>query len=494
MLFDLITIIVSITLLILGGIVYFHNKQSASNRFFALYCIANLFLTILDYLSLHSFLNLTLLWIRLVMLFATLIQFSIFFFIHTFPKQEIQMKSKYFYTLTTIALLTIIATLTPYVFTGFEIKNDLALPHPGILMPLFALTTVIFLSLTIYFLIKRYRDAQGIEKLQWKFISLGFAITYLLQISLQYIAVVIFEEVRFIIFGPIFLLPFVVLSTYAILRYRFMDIEITIKKGAIYTASLAIILALLTILSLFMRNVLIKSDINPVYSDILIILIIAIGFPILKKYFDPLFERLLKQSVLVIPQPTTISKNAQREKESIEMFTPQGSRVVERGPLELYDFIDRAIQEIKRNLKTNEVILYLENPKTEEFFPFFPKKYQGPKITKDNILIAYIEQNPQIVVLEEVLYQLKYGSSNKLVLKEFEKALKLLKMELYCPLFAGRYIVGFFLLSKKSNKKLYTTNDIEWLDKLAKIFIKNVLAIWSYLNLIGKTDELYEDV
>lgn len=222
----LLTTITIVSSLALGILVYFRGNKQLNNKVFLFLCLVITLWALVNYFSLHPVFADELFWIRLVLFFAALLMFSFFLFVYIFPQNKIKISKMKFYILTAISVLVSILTLTPYVFTGLETENNEIIPISGFLMPIFGVTIFIFLFLGIYRIFKDYRLSKGIEKLQWKFILFGFFIMLSLLIITQFILTVFFQNTSFINFGPLFTLPFIISSTYAIIKHNLLNIKV----------------------------------------------------------------------------------------------------------------------------------------------------------------------------------------------------------------------------------------------------------------------------
>lgn len=211
---------------VLGLMVYVQNRQNLNNKVFAVLCLTIIFWATANYFSLHPVFLSNLFWIRMVMFFAVLLQFMFFLFVAIFPENKVLLPRRKFFPLIMLAVLTMAAALSKFLYHGVEEKNGEIIPLPGPLMPLFAFTVFLFWGLSAHFIIKKYRRAKDIESIQWRYIFYGFAVTFFLLISSQFLAVIIFRETGLVKFGPIFTLPFIISSAYTIVKHRLFNVKI----------------------------------------------------------------------------------------------------------------------------------------------------------------------------------------------------------------------------------------------------------------------------
>ena len=203
------------------GIVVYFGKKDLSNKVFGFLCFSIVLWTIANYLSLHPVSFTTLFWIRLVMFFAVFLQFMFFLFVHLFPQNKIIMQKTKFTALAVLAFLAMASTLSNLVYSGLEGRGEI-LPVPGPLMPIFVLAIFLFLGLAAFYALKKYYLSKGGERDQWR----GILLMFFLLIMSQFIAVIVFKNSDFIKFGPLFTLPFIVFSAYAIIKHHLLNIRV----------------------------------------------------------------------------------------------------------------------------------------------------------------------------------------------------------------------------------------------------------------------------
>lgn len=214
----------------LGIIVYTENKKNLSNKVFGGLCLALILWAGANYFSLHPVWFSALFWVRLVMFFAVFLQFMFFMFVYLFPQNRILMSKLKFSLLVFLTSATMLAGVSPFLYLNL---NEEAVPVPGPLMPLFAFTIFLFWGLSVFYVVKKYYLSKDIEKTQWRLIMLGFLSMFILLIFSQFLSVIIFKDTGFIKFGPLFTLPFIVLSTYAIIRRQLLNVKVIATESLI---------------------------------------------------------------------------------------------------------------------------------------------------------------------------------------------------------------------------------------------------------------------
>lgn len=111
-------------------------------------------------------------------------------------------------------------------------------PVPGITYPLFLITFILVSSYAHVLLFRFYKKSSGIKRNQIKYVFLGTAITFTGG-STNYF---LWYNINIPPVGNIFASVYVVLTAYAILKHRLMDIRIAITRAGIFIVIFTLIL------------------------------------------------------------------------------------------------------------------------------------------------------------------------------------------------------------------------------------------------------------
>ncbi len=241
-----ILIVISIFNLWLGWRVFRNNRHSATNILFFLFILITIAWSTTNYIA-TRYLNVldtdhSIFWVRLTMLFAVAQAVSFFFLVHTFPESKMVLKKKYFYGLIFFAVITMMVALSPLLFTSVTIEDGKAITNPGPGMLLFLLVAAGSVVAGLIKLIRKYRKASGIEKIQLRYVFLGLSLMFVLILTFNFALVVFFKNLSFVTLAPLFTLPFLLAIFYAITRHRLMDIRLIVKKTTVYATSIACVL------------------------------------------------------------------------------------------------------------------------------------------------------------------------------------------------------------------------------------------------------------
>jgi len=234
---------------ILGFVVYFNNRKSATHILFLLFTLVSSAWSIFNYMTYQvSDLSIALWVVRVVMFLAVYQAFIFFLLMFRFPQENFDLPKWIKYVAIPAVIVVSLLTLTPLVFSGVLItpgNPPQPVPAPGIV--LFALVAVSSVIGGVAMMIKRIRGTEGKEKTQFKILALGVTTMFILIIFFNFVFVAVFGNSSFIPLSALFTLPFVVCAFYAIARHEFLNIKIiateVITFILIITAFVEVILA-----------------------------------------------------------------------------------------------------------------------------------------------------------------------------------------------------------------------------------------------------------
>ncbi|MEK7630938.1 MAG: ATP-binding protein [Patescibacteria group bacterium] len=230
--FNLVAIsLVSIAIAILGIVVFVNNRKSITNRIFLLFTLLTIVYATFNFMSNQDgWSSLYILWfLRLTLFFAVWHAFSIFYLFLVFPNEAQKIPPIYKYIFWPITIIAAGLTLTPYVFEGLEHLPSIDQVAKGVQGPAFPVFGFVSLGLVLAALVvlfKKARRAVGLERTQYKLIFFGTVITFSLVLTFNLILPTVYEILVFIPFVPLFFFPFIIFTSYAIIKYRLLDVKV----------------------------------------------------------------------------------------------------------------------------------------------------------------------------------------------------------------------------------------------------------------------------
>jgi len=287
--FPLSALINALTSLILGIFVLITAPKKDSNKAFVYFCFA-VFIWSFGYffwqISENS--EQALFWTKFLTFGSALIPFFYLFFTLKFVGYE--SKKIYYWGLPVLILLLL--SFSDLLVSGIEKRMYFDFwPIPGILYPFFLTIFggyTIASSILLYY---SYKKSTGLLREQIKFILLGFIIGF------------IGGSTNFLLWYNIHIPPvlnvlvsaYVIFTAYAILKYRFMDIRLIIKRSAVFAILVVAITAIYAV-SAFLITVFFQDLIgtqSTIINGVIVAIFVAIGFEPLKKYLSKVTDSFL---------------------------------------------------------------------------------------------------------------------------------------------------------------------------------------------------------
>lgn len=304
-------------------------------------------------------------------------------------------------------------------------------------------------------LIYKYLHNKGRTKAQLKYLFSGLILFVVCVLLLDSIIPILKKDTSFFSISTAGSLFFVGFTTYAIVKYRFLDIRIALQEVLAFcftTISLATICYLGAIAYWVLNNMPLK------YGVIIVVLVIS---ALLSLIFNKLvyLSRLLvsavmrqpfydfEKTVLQVSLGLTTTLDFKQLVESIfTIFTKQIG--VQKVALVLRD--QTSYQVIKR--------IGFE----QEFF-----------FLEDGFLTAYIEKNLQMIVEEEVmaLVERSNDENEKYHLRQLANHLEVCEVALVLPLIGQNKLLGMIILGDKQSGDPYTVQDIDLITTVNSQFI-----------------------
>ncbi len=271
------TLIASFTILYIGIITVYHDRKSISNRFFEAISISTVLWSFANYFSLHPIYLDQIYWARLVLFFAIPHIVFFYFFVRNFPSQNLVISRKVIISISVIAILIMGLTLSPRVFYSLKEIGPVSVPVPGNLISVFGVFILGLLFLSIFEIIKKYRNANPKEKRSWQVMLIGFVTSYVLLIATNFVLINLTGNPLFILYGPAFMIPTIIGIAYSIMRYRLLNVK------AIATEITAFILLSATLVQIFLSQTTIQFIFNSILFVTFLILSIILVRSVLKE-------------------------------------------------------------------------------------------------------------------------------------------------------------------------------------------------------------------
>ena len=315
--YSILPFVTSIVVLFLGILVFFRSTNTKINKIFLAWCVS-LFIWLFNYTFVYSAETQKIALYLARIACSSVMFFSVIFYHFTAVFLDLKKEMRF---IVPIYLLTCI--LIPFkIFTNYFISDthNYFFGFYGKAGPLYIYLVLFFLvcmSRPMFLLIQAIKHKNHNEQhlMQTKYILAGFAIAYLASIDfLPKFGIEIYPP------GAIFILCWVIIMSYAILKHQLLDINIVLRKGLIYS----LLVAVLTIFYLLV--IVISEDLfenllgyKSVAISIFLTALIAAFFIPLKNRIQELVDKLFfKGTLLEIAQENDSLRREVTQSEKIK--------------------------------------------------------------------------------------------------------------------------------------------------------------------------------
>jgi len=340
----------------------------------------------------------------------------------------------------------------------------------GPLYWLFRVHMSIFVSLTLLTFYRSYRRAQtGRQKVQSKYLMMAISVPGLFGILI----LMVFQPLglKYLNMGTAAFASVIMTAilSYAIAKHRLMDIDLVLKKGTIYAVTLAAVVLPSVLLIVFFSNIIFeKFEFVFLFIILVILSISCIVFSALIPHAETSLER-------------TIFRNRLAYRSILSEFSKEIVTIVELGVLcrEVLHTITTAMDIVNASIFVHEESTgkyELQAEKGTNTFTASEKNVSYPGAGDD--FIEWMKKNRSIIVREEWEKQTRRPDLQKVINRMGQ-----MESEVLIPLHTKRRLIGFINLGRKSQKEIYSDEDIGLLESLAN---QTAIAI--------ENAKLYEDV
>lgn len=268
---DLLSVGVAVAgTVLLGFVILFNDLRSATNRAFFAFAIVTACWSVLNFLSYQLPASDVALWLqRTVIFFATWHAFTFFHLASVFPARDYRVPFWHVYVLVPITSVVSLLTLTPYVFERINavgahgaiggIENGPAIPFFGILV-------LLLIVVGITKLVRKTVQAPKTERSPYALMLTGMVVTFMLLLTFNFLIPAVANDPRFIPFGALFLMPFILLTSYAIYRHHLLNLRVV---------ATAILGFMVTVFSFV--NIIYSQQLSAVVLNVTAFIIILLG-------------------------------------------------------------------------------------------------------------------------------------------------------------------------------------------------------------------------
>lgn len=456
-------LVISFSSLFFGFFIIYKNFKSKVNIFYFAFCLSAFWWSFFYFFwQIASNASSALFFLKLLMVGAIYSSFFYLTCVVYFVNKQLEYK-KTLYILFLINIVWLFSNIfTNEFIVGVESKLNFPYwPIPGIFFHPFLFTFFLEILLASYLLVITIKHAKGLLRPQAQYMLIGLGLAFLGG-STNYF---LWYDIPIPPYGNILVVSFVVFTGYAILKYRFLDIRVVIKRSLIFTVLVLLITSIFSasafFLSSFVQTFFGQNSI--LVSGAITGVLVAIGFEPIKLWLtrvtdSVLFKGQVDPQVALSRASTKISALLDVRKLG-EVIANTAYEVLKFDKLKVYIF--------------DEVV---------QGYRLVHKVGQGGSqdLTQDNLIYQYYQiyeqdiQNKQIIAIDELRYLVTQTQDE--FLTQLVAYMEQHHIALVVPLYIKNEALGFIFLGEKKSGDPYTNEDLNFLHILgaqAGISFKN---------------------
>jgi len=465
-------IIIFIALIIvvttLGVVVFLNRHKNILNNVFLIFIALVDFWILTNLLSYTPFDKLALLGAQLGIVGPAWIPSFLLIFSYIFCNglEKYKKKRKYFLLSFLPSIVITLFTFTSYNVKSFEITSGGNFFTPGSLYYYFIIYFVITFILVFSYLVKSYRKNTGLVRLQSLYII--YSLIFTIVIGLLFTAILPFLGVKKTTFvGPFSTVFMIIFTSYAILKYRLMDIKVIIKRSTVFAFLVIIITSIFTLFSYIISQLVLDATgmKSLVLNGVIMAVIISIGFEPLKKLLSEATDSFLFKAEY---DPQEVISDYS-EKFSTTLYIEELTQFISEKSFQVFRCSFASLFLKNRESGTYEEE-YIVGEVGEE-----KMKLIDQKLFKK--IYNYLEKIHKVkdIIVKEEFKKLNERLGNR-TLNQFLNILDKEGVNLVIPMFVKEELVGILFMGDKKSGDVYSQSDLSVLEIMASqaaVAIKN---------------------
>lgn len=436
--------------LVLAGLILTRTHARRAERSFAWYIVATASWMAADAILQFRGYPLLSLWLTRSTFFAgTIIGISWIWFCTEFPFVSRRFRWAA-WTLTLTGLPWVFLCWTHLLIPSIRYESWGVDAGIGLLVPGYTLWLNVCMLLGLVLLIIKRRQVRGLQRLQLLYILLGaIGITLMGAITNLILPVITHSTSRYAPLGPLGSLFVTTTTTYAIVRYRLMDIKIVLRAGLIYSVTIGMLSLLFALLVPAFNSTLNRYlDFPTQTGSFIMAFLIALAFQPLRRYVQHIVDQRFFKSVYDYRLTLREAGNALASARDRDML------------------VDTLISALIRTLRPRGVAVYLPGDydvlmKTTMTEGWIELKELPSVLQQHDALLCYLLATDEVIVAEELMRQTDLQH-------RIGKQMASWGMSIGIPLIASARMCGVVFLGEKLSGDVYTSDDVGLLRILGK--------------------------
>jgi PAS domain S-box-containing protein len=441
-------VMIALLNVIIGSYVLRQPTTGITHRTFAFFAFSIASWTLSIALA-HNVATGSTLWTRATFASATLMVFFLFILFRSFPSEPQLVWTWQLVAFAGSAVALVILSFTTLIVRGAILEADGLKAEYGPLHRLFALYSFSSFVASCLMLARKYRASFGLVRLQFHYLLLGLLVPVLGVTFTNLLIPLVFGTSRLGQYGPYFGLIFLAFTAHALIRYRFMNIRLVLRRGITFLLALGGSVAVL-VLGLTVGWLYAPLRFEPLHIALLIGGSTTIGLllPPLHSVFGKILDRYVYRSDM----------NYQRA-------LRDASRALV-GILDLDNLADYTLRTALQAVRADRAALYLaaadELKLQAERTEHSEATASSPlSLPRSSPLLEYFKTLTEPLVAEEILKRLPAYQARPLL-----DVLNANKWALVVPITPEHRLQGVLALSPKLSGDPFYPDEVEFLSIL----------------------------
>lgn len=318
-------------------------------------------------------------------------------------------------------------------------------PVTGFYMPYYTTWWVVCTGSALVQLILRMRHSRGLERLQVRYVLLGSIGLVAIGGLLTLILPILTGSFRFAPYSPLATLLFTTSTSYAILRYRLMDIKIVLRAGLVYSVTIGTLSLLFALLVPLLNNALVHFHVPNNTGSIFLAFLIALAFQPLRHYVQHHVDRFFFKSVYDYRVTLREAGNALAAARDQDIL------------------VQTLVNALVRTLQPSGVAVFLPGHGSTyvQIIRTGTLDHLPESVSETHPVLDYAMETDDVMLVEELIRQNEPHRALGLRLQQWDIFVLL-------PLIAGDRLCGIAMLGEKLSGDIYSIDDIGLLRILGK--------------------------
>lgn len=452
----IISAMLSLASLLLGFFVVLRKPRKPTNIVFAIMCFAAALWVITNGIVdiSRNYTN-ALFWGRMTILGPLFIPSSFLLLSRFFPDNKYVVKKYEWY----IYFIPIVISL-PFLFTRYNIsdvnfENDIVTVTPGGLYIFLAVYLIIYFIVGSTILLKKYKKATGIKKIQIRYFFLGIIVTAafgtIVNLLLPLLGINVLQSIGS--YSTIFLVSFI---AYSIVRHRLLDVKLLVTRSLVYGVLLSLVALSFVFATFISAQYFSETTASRFGISFFVATLIVYGIEPIKRILSAATDKIFFQAKI------DYTKLLQSLSSVISL------------ELNLQKLLDDLEKGLIQGLKVKSSLILLRDQDNGQTRKFRATTENGASrqevvIDNDSQLIQFVREHQHLSLLEAL--ERKIEDTPEGPSREKEEASRAeferLGVALVAPIFSENHLVAVLTLGPKLSGDSFSNEDTQLIDVLA---------------------------